>query len=134
MHALEENARSFCHDPINIATYKDFMVKKFYDGLVEEARQLFELTRLDAENWLRGALGPLDRQIKERQSLMIKRVENLRNLKNNQSSVQGRFRQLDQQRISLKKQGDQLDQLRATLAPRPAGAPRSAGEKSAAPR
>ncbi len=134
MHALEENARRFCHDPINIATYKDFMVKKFYDGLVEEARQLFELTRLDAENWLRGALGPLNRQIKERQSLMIKRVENLRNLKDNQSSVQGRFRQLDQQRISLKKQGDQLDQLRATLAPGPAPATRAGGEKTAAPR
>ena len=39
MHALEENARSFCHDPINIATYKDFLIKKFYDGMVEEARQ-----------------------------------------------------------------------------------------------
>ena len=59
MHALEENARSFCHDPINIATYKDFLIKKFYDGMVEEARQQFELTRLDTEHWLRGALGPL---------------------------------------------------------------------------
>ena len=134
MQALEENARRFCHDPINIATYKDFMVKKFYDGLVEEARQLFELTRLDAENWLRGALGPLNRQIMERQNLMIKRVENLRNLKDNQSSVQGRFKQLDEQRLSLKKQADQLDALRAVLAPSPAAAASASDQKSAAPR
>lgn len=102
MHALEANARSFCHDPINIATYKDFLVKKFYDGLVEEARQLFEMTRLDTEHWLRGALGPLNGQIMERQKLMLKRVENLRDMKDNLTSVQGRIKELDTQRQALK--------------------------------
>jgi hypothetical protein len=116
MHALEENARAFCHDPINIATYKDFLVKKFYDGLVEEARQTFELTRLDTEHWLRGALGPLNGQIMERQKLMLKRVENLRDMKDNLASVQERIKQLDSQRLELKKQGEQLDQLRTNLA------------------
>jgi hypothetical protein len=116
MHSLEENARAFCHDPINIATYKDFLVKKFYDGLVEEARQTFELTRLDTEHWLRGALGPLNGQIMERQKLMLKRVENLRDMKDNLASVQERIKQLDAQRLELKKQGEQLDQLRTNLA------------------
>jgi hypothetical protein len=116
MHDLQENASRFCHDPLNIATYRDFMVKKFYNGLVEEARQQFELTRLDTEHWLRGALGPLNVQIMERQNLMLKRVESLRNLKNNLTTVQERLKQFDQQRISLKKQGDQLDRLRADLA------------------
>lgn len=115
MHALEENARAFCHDPINIATYKDFLVKKFYDGLVEEARQTFELTRIDTEHWLRGALGPLNGQIMERQKLMLKRVENLRDMKDNLTSVKERIKNLDEQRVELKKQGEQLDQLRANL-------------------
>ncbi|MBI4192732.1 MAG: hypothetical protein HY525_19640 [Betaproteobacteria bacterium] len=132
MHALEENARSFCHNPINIATYKDMMVKKFYDGLVEEARQQFELTRIDTEHWLRGALGPLNGQIMERQKLMLKRVENLRNLKDNLTSVQERLKQLDQQRVSLKKQGEQLDQLRADLALSGPTAARAAGEAKSA--
>jgi hypothetical protein len=116
MHALEENARSFCHDAINIATYKDFLLKKFYDGLVSEARQVFELTRIDTEHWLRGALGPLNGQIMERQTLMLKRVESLRNMKDNLTSVQERIKQLDGQRQSLKKQGEQLDLLRNNLA------------------
>ena len=115
MSALETAARQFCHDPINIATYKDFMVKKFYDGLVEEARQIFELTRLDTERWLRSALGPLNGQILERQGLMLTRVENLRNLKDNLASVQERLKQLDQQRLALKKQSELLDQLRTKL-------------------
>jgi hypothetical protein len=120
MQTLEGNTHEFCHDPINIATYKDFLVKRFYDGLVEEARQQFEFTRLDADRWLRGALGPLNAQIMERQSLMLKRVENLRALKDNLSSVKERLRQLDQQRLAIKKQGDLLDQLRTSLALTPA--------------
>jgi multidrug efflux pump subunit AcrA (membrane-fusion protein) len=116
MQALKENARRFCHDAVNIATFKPYLIKKFYDGLVEEARQQFELTRLDTERWLRGALGPLNAQITERQSLMLKRVENLRNLKDNMSSVQDRLRQLEQQKQSLKKQSDQIDELRSRLA------------------
>jgi hypothetical protein len=116
MQALEVNARTFCHDPINIAKYKDFVLKNFYDGLVSEARQLFEMTRVDTERWLRGALGPLKAQITERQTLMLKRVESLRSLKDNLTSVQERLKELDQQRMSLKKQGDQLDQLRSELA------------------
>jgi len=131
MQTLEANTNEFCHDPINIATYKDFLVKKFYDGLVEEARQQFEFTRIDADRWLRGALGPLNAQIMERQSLMLKRVENLRALKDNLSSVKERLRQLDQQRISIKKQGDLLDQLRTSLALAPA--PASGAAKPGAP-
>ena len=116
MHALQENARAFCHDAINVATYKDFVIKKFYDGLVEEARGAFEMTRLDTEHWLRGALGPLNNQIMERQTLMLKRVENLRNMKYTMESTQERLKHLDQQRQLLKTQGEQIDQLRKDLA------------------
>lgn len=130
MLALEGNARSFCHDPINIAKYKDFVLKNFYDGLVAEARQQFELTRLDTERWLRGALGPLKGQITERQALMLRRVENLRNLKDNMTSAQDRLKGLDQQRQSLKKQGDHLDQLRTDLALNPPGTAPVAGDNA----
>lgn len=116
MQSLKENARSFCHDPINVATYKPFLIKKFYDGLVEEARLEFELTRLSTERWLRGALGPLNSQIMERQSLMLKRVEALRELKDNMNAVKDRIGKLDIERQSLKKQGEQLDSLRARIA------------------
>ena len=57
---------------------------------------------------------------------MLKRVESLRNMKDNQTSVQERIKQLDAQRQSLKKQGEQLDLLRSNLAlnaPPPKAAP-----------
>ena len=82
-------------------------------------------------SWLRGALGPPNGQIMERQTLMLKRVESLRSMKDNLTSVQERIKQLDSQRQSLKKQGEQLDVLRNNLAlnnpPSPGAKPATAG-------
>jgi hypothetical protein len=125
MAALHDNAQRFCHDPVNVATYKDFLVKKFYEGLVAEARQIFELTRLDTERWLKGALGPLVEQIKDRELMLMKRVESLRNLRDNITSVEDRLKQLDTQRLALKQQSDLLDKVRSRLAQGP-GIPASA--------
>jgi len=47
---------------------------------------------------------------------MLKRVENLRDMKENMTSVKERIKILDEQRVELKKQGEQLDQLRTNLA------------------
>lgn len=116
MLTLRDSARSFCHNPVNIATYKPQMVKKFYDGLVEEARQQFELTRLDTERWLHSALGPLNAQIRERQNLMLKRVQNLRNLRDNLNSAQERLKALQAQRVTIREHAQQLEQLRSELA------------------
>ena len=80
-----------------------------------------------------GALGPLNGQIMERQKLMLKRVENLRDMKDNLTSVQERIKNLDAQRLELKKQGEQLDQLRTNLALTPAPAthaPRARGPRA----
>jgi len=46
---------------------------------------------------------------------MVKRVEALRNLRDNLTTVQERLKQLDGQKKSLKQQSDLLDQLRASL-------------------
>lgn len=133
METLHANAQRFCHDPINVATYKDRLIKNFYDGLVAEARQVFEFTRLDTERWLKSALGPLTEQIKERELLLMKRVESLRNLRDNITSVEDRLKQLDVQRVSLKKQSDVLDQVRTRLGRAPGMPVVAAGTVAAAP-
>ena len=133
MEALQANADRFCHDPINVATYKSSLIRKFYEGLVAEARQIFEFTRLDTERWLKSALGPLTEQIKEREVMLVKRVSNLRSLRDNITSIEDRLKQLDQQRASLKKQSDVLDVVRTKLRLAPPGTPPGAAAVAAAP-
>src|SRR5262249_50987520 len=47
MKALKQNTERFCRDPVNVMTEKHFLVRKFYNGLVTEARIVFQSVRRD---------------------------------------------------------------------------------------
>ena len=130
MTSMQETARGFCNDPVNMAKYKDFVVKRFYEGLVGEARQIFELTRTDADTWLKSALLPLSMQIKEHEKVLAKRIENFKKIRDNVSSVEDRIKQLEKSRIALEDQAKVLTGIKTSLdseahpvAPQPVPAP-----------
>ena len=91
------------------------MVVKFYESLVGEARQVFEMTRLDAESWIKSALNPLNLQIKEHEQVLSKRLENFKKIRDNISSVESRIKQLETQRVVLEQQREVLARIQASL-------------------
>jgi hypothetical protein len=115
MTGMQETARTFCKDPVNTAKYKDFVVKQFYESLVGEARQIFELTRMDADAWLKSALMPLSLQIKEHEKVLAKRIENFKKIRDNVSSVEDRIKELDKLRIALEDQSKVLSGIKTSL-------------------
>ncbi|MBI4192731.1 MAG: dynamin family protein [Betaproteobacteria bacterium] len=115
MTGLQETARQFCHDPINVMTEKHFLVAKFYDGLVAEARQIFEMTRVDAEAWLKSALGPLNLQIKDHEQVLSRRIENFKKIRDNISSVEDRMKQVEKLQATLQQQSRVLARIKAAL-------------------
>jgi len=115
MTGMQETARAFCHDPVNMAKYKDFVVKRFYESLVAEARQIFEMTRLDAETWLKSALNPLNLQIKEHEKVLAKRIENFKKIRDNITSVEDRIKQLEKLRVELESQTQVLAGIKVSL-------------------
>ncbi len=115
MTGLQATARQFCKDPVNVAKYKDFVVVKFYESLVGEARQVFEMTRMDAESWIKSALNPLNLQIKEHEQVLSKRLENFKKIRDNISSVESRMKQLETQRVVLEQQREVLARIQASL-------------------
>jgi hypothetical protein len=115
MTGMQETARAFCKDPVNTAKYKDFVVKRFYESLVGEARQIFELTRMDADTWLKSALLPLSLQIKEHEKVLAKRIENFKKIRDNVSSVEDRIKQLEKLRIALEDQAKVLTSIKTSL-------------------
>ena len=108
MKGLKTNTERFCRDPVNVMTEKHFLVKKFYNGLVTEARVLFQALRKDLDNWLKIALTPISNQLKEHQILLERRVENLKKLSGDLSSLQERLHQLETQKMALGKQVEDL--------------------------
>ena len=117
MHALRQAAVEFCRHPKQILTEKHFLLPQFYNNLVAEARKLFEATRYDLQSWLRAALVPLNTAIREHQQGLATRIESLRKLQHNLSSVGERTKQLEQQLHAVKSQHDALLDIRKRLDP-----------------
>lgn len=132
MTGLQATAHRFCHDPVNVAKYKDFVVQKFYEGLVAEARQVFEMTRLDVENWVKSALSPLNLQIREHEKVLAKRLENFRKIRDNIGSVESRIKELESQRHALEAQHAVLSRIRSSLADGAAPPPATATDAARA--
>jgi hypothetical protein len=120
MTGLEETARQFCHDPINVMTEKHFLVAKFDDSLVSEARRVFEMTRADAESWLKSALNPLSMQLKSHEQVLATRIDNFKKIRDNISSVEDRMKHLAKLHAGLHEQSQVLARIKADLGGTPA--------------
>lgn len=108
MKSLKASTEKFCRDPVNVMTEKHFLVRRFYSGLVSEARGVFEDTRRELDIWLKSALQPISTQLKEHQTLLERRVENLKKLSGDLSSLQERLHQLEAQKMALGRQVEEL--------------------------
>jgi hypothetical protein len=108
MKALKQSTERFCRDPVNVMTEKHFLVRRFYNGLVSEARTAFQDTRKELDSWLKSALQPISTQLKEHQTLLERRVDNLKKLSGDLSSLQERVHQLEAQKMALGKQVEEL--------------------------
>ena len=120
MHSLHQNTERFCKDPVNVMTEKHFLVRRFYNGLVSHARELFRQLRLELDTWVNSALMPLSMQLKEHQKLLERKVDNLRKVAGDINTLQERVRQLEQQHLQLGKQVEELTLIRSVLQRDPA--------------
>ena len=91
LEGLMRETEAFCKDPANLMLEKRFMIRRFYGGLVEEARKAFNLARLEAERWLRIALDPVMTRIREHKQYLDTRLENLKRILENMGTLKNRM-------------------------------------------
>ncbi len=115
MHSLQQSTERFCKDPVNVMTEKHFLVRRFYNGLVSNARGLFGELRAELDSWLKSALTPLSVQLMEHQILLERKVEGLRKIVGDVNTLQERVRQLEQQQVQLGRQVEELMHIRNVL-------------------
>jgi hypothetical protein len=118
MNQLRDVTDKFCRDPVNVMTEKHFLVRKFYGGLVAEAKTVFQQVRGEFEAWLKGALVPLSMQLRDHQKLLERRVESIRKISGDISSLQDRAKLLESSRADLQKQVDELAHIKTVIAGR----------------
>jgi hypothetical protein len=113
---LKTSTEGFCSDPVNVMNPKFLVVRKFYEQLAGEARGVFVQVRGDFEAWLKSALVPLSNHLRDHQKLLERRVESIRKISGDISSLQEHAKLLESQRDELAQQVDELVRVKAKIA------------------
>jgi hypothetical protein len=115
LQVLMHETQLFCKDPINIATEKSFLIKKFYSGLVSQAQHIFGEARNECERWMRTVPLPLEMQIKEHKAQLETRLGNLAKINENSNALQDSLIRLKAEQGELVLQKQVIDRLISRL-------------------
>jgi len=105
----------FCRDPGNLVLEKRFMIRRFYAGLVDQARKTFALARTESERWLRISLDPVMTRIREHKQHLDTRLTTLKNILENMGTLQNRMEQLKTEIASMRDDKAKLNEIGARL-------------------
>ena len=108
---LARSTDAFCRDPLNLMLEKRFMINKFYQSLVNEARETFSMARTETDAWLRRTLDPLVERIRDHKNQLEVRVENIKKVHGNLDGLQARITELNQQHEAMQIQRSEIDAL-----------------------
>ena len=115
LQALVTETDLFCHDPTNLMLEKRFMIRRFYAGLVDQARKTFALARTESERWLRIALDPVMIRIREHKQHLDTRLASLKNVLENMGTLHTRMTQLKTEIAGMRNDKTALDEIGVRL-------------------
>jgi hypothetical protein len=118
----------FSRDPLNVANYKSFFVKKFYASLVAQARTLFSDARAQSERWVQAVTLPLETQMKDHKSQLQGRLDNLSKINEKSTNIGEQLAELKAVADGLARQREMIDGLLAKVSRDEAVAARAPSE------
>ncbi len=74
---------------------KHVMIRRYYAGLAEEARKIFDLARKEAECWLRIALDPVITRIREHKLHLDRRLTTMKKVLENTGALHVRMSRIN---------------------------------------
>lgn len=113
---LLEASVAFCRDPANLLAEKRFVIRRFYGGLVEEARRVLERARTDALRWQRIALDPVHVRLRAHRHDLEARLTHLRTVRDEEAHLAQRMQSLKEEMTRLREARGALARLAAELA------------------
>ena len=111
LQLLARETESFCRDPINVMTEKHFLIRKFYDSLVSEARRMFIQSGDECDRWMRSVTTPLENQLRDHKAQLQQRLDSLTKINQNTGSIQERLDNLKVEQTELFKQREMITRL-----------------------
>ncbi|MDH5265454.1 MAG: hypothetical protein OEX21_11955, partial [Betaproteobacteria bacterium] len=127
---LVAETEAFSRDPINVANYKSFFVKKFYASLVAQARTLFNDARSQSERWVQAVTMPLETQMKDHKQQLQSRLDNLSKINEKSTGINEQLAELKAVAEALARQREMIDGLLARVSREEAAAASPAAPQS----
>ncbi|MDR2165169.1 MAG: dynamin family protein [Zoogloeaceae bacterium] len=88
---------------------KHVITRKFFSEVVQQVIKLFKYANRDAEIWRKAILAPLETQVRERQSHLRRRLENVQRVLDAGGSLKARIRDLEATEKHLRAQIRSMD-------------------------
>ncbi len=111
MRQLERKADAFARDPLNVVIEKRFLIRKFYHGLVHQARVIYAQAHDECGIWQKRVLQPIYTQLKEHERVLGRRVANVQAIRDNLDTLVVRIRLLEQQHSALNEKNRVLERI-----------------------
>lgn len=105
----------FSRNPVNVANYKSFFVKKFHASLVAQARNLFNDARSQTERWVQAVTLPLELQMKDHKQQLQARLDNLSKINEKSTGINEQLAELKGAAEDLRKQREMIEGLLARV-------------------
>lgn len=102
-----------------VTTEKWSLMRRFFESVASRIREVYAMATRDLESWLRAVIAPIEGQVREHQVQLRRRLESVRRVLDASDSLEGRIKEMDEQRAQIERQLALLlemsDQVRAAL-------------------
>ncbi len=112
---LEAEADALRKSPMMLVTEQHYVIRKFFDTLVNRARSTFSDCNASARNWAKAVLAPIYTQIQEHKNMLERRLETFQKLHGSHTALGQRIAETQQRLDDFKRKApmvqDILEQL-----------------------
>lgn len=115
LQRLYEEAEEFRNSLLTSMTEQGFVIRSFFRTLVTRARSLCLEAHEDGDRWLRGALAPLTRRLREHKLALDERRTNLQKIQRSRQTLDARIEEREAHYLGLEAQLSELEWIRSSL-------------------
>lgn len=115
LEMLYQEAETFRKSPVMAITEKHFVVRRFFNALVGEARKIFDEAAEEVDTWTRSALDPLIHQIKDHKEHIEQHLQDLQRISRSRDTLKVRMKELQKQYSAISRQLTALRNMHNSL-------------------
>lgn len=115
LEMLHQEAEIFRNSALMALTEKHFVIKRFFNALVDQARKVFDDAAKEANVWTIASLEPLKYQIRDHKDLLDRKIVDLKKIAQSRSTLNTRVDELDQHKVAVEGELDKLKRMRERL-------------------